>query len=120
MAQSDEKRVALVTGGAKRVGRAIVEKLVAEGFAVAFTYHSSEADADDLSRRFRDDVYAIGADLTSPAEAVEHIRDVFSLFSDHLDLLVNNASLYQPADLRQTTVETVRRLMAIHFESPLL
>jgi pteridine reductase len=120
MSDSSEKRVALVTGGAKRVGRAIVEKLLREGFAVAFTYHSSEDKADELVDRYRDDVYAIGADLTAPAEAVEHIRDVFSLFADHLDLLVNNASLYQASDLRQTSLETSRRLMAIHFEAPLL
>jgi pteridine reductase len=120
MADSSEKRVALVTGGAKRVGRAIVEKLLQEGFAVAFTYLSSERDAQELSDRYGDDIYAICADLTDPVASIEHIRDVFSMFADHLDVLVNNASLYQTADLRQSSPEIMRRLMAIHYESPLL
>jgi pteridine reductase len=111
-------KVALVTGGAKRVGRAIVEKLAADGFAVAFTYHSSEREADELAQAI--DGYAIRADFSEPQEAVEHIRNAFSTFSDHLDVLVNNASLYQQADLRQTNVEVMRRLMSIHVESPLL
>src|SRR5437763_919967 len=93
----DDKPVALVTGGAKRVGRTIVERLAQAGFAVAFTYHGSEAGADELCKQYGDDAYAIAADLTDPSAAVRHIRDEFSLFADHLDVLVNNASLYQPA-----------------------
>ena len=50
MPQSPKKptRVALVTGGAKRVGRAIVEALAEAGFDVAFTYLNSERDAKNL------------------------------------------------------------------------
>src|SRR5690606_23391038 len=39
---------------------------------------------------------------------------------DHLDLLVNNASLYEPAALERTDSDLMRRVMAIHFETPLL
>jgi pteridine reductase len=44
-----KRRVALVTGGAVRVGRAIVERLSKAGFYVAFTYRSSESEALDLA-----------------------------------------------------------------------
>ncbi|MEA2734417.1 MAG: pteridine reductase, partial [Humisphaera sp.] len=116
MADSSEKRVALVTGGAKRVGRAIVEKLASEGFAVVFTYNSSEAEAAELAKRVNGP--AIRADLTDPAVAVRTIRDQFK--QPRLDLLVNNASLYQSSCLSETTPELMRRFMAIHYESPLL
>lgn len=111
-----QQRVALVTGGAKRVGRAIVERLTAEGLTVAFTYLSSADEATALATRLNG--RAIRADLTDPEAAVAHIREQFP--SDRLDVLVNSASLYEPARLAETTPELMRRLMAIHFESPLL
>ena len=116
MAESNEKRVALVTGGAKRVGRAIVEKLAAHGFHIVFTYNSSEADASELEGRLK--AQGIKADLTDAAAAAQHVRAKFG--ARRLDLLVNNASLYEPARLSETTPHMLRRLMAIHYESPLL
>ena len=77
---AEDRKVALVTGGAKRVGRAIVERLAKAGFAVAFTYHSSDNAADELARQY--DAHPIQADLTSPAEAVEHVRNALSLFTE--------------------------------------
>ncbi len=116
MAETAEKRVALVTGGAKRVGRAIAERLAAEGFNVVFTYNSSEAEAADLEGRLK--AQGIKADLTDAVAATKHIRTTFA--PPRLDVLVNNASLYEPARLADTTPEMMRRLMAIHYESPLL
>src|SRR5688572_11411393 len=116
MSDSSEKRVALVTGGAKRVGRAIVERLAAEGFRVVFTYNSSEAEAAEVAGRLK--AQAIQADLTDAVAAAQYIRAAFT--ADSLDLLVNNASLYEPTRLAETTPQQMRRLMAIHYESPLL
>jgi NAD(P)-dependent dehydrogenase (short-subunit alcohol dehydrogenase family) len=92
MAETGEKRVALVTGGAKRVGRAIVEKLASEGFEVVFTYNSSEVEANELARKVRG--RAVRADLTDPAAAVAAIRD--AVRGGRLDVLVNNASSTSP------------------------
>ena len=115
MAGNVEKRVALVTGGAKRVGRAIVEKLAAEGFRVAFTYHSSDAEAKQLAVAV--DGLAVHADHTDPAasDVTAAMRDF-----DRLDVLVNNASLYEPTRLGETSLVQFRRLMSIHVETPLL
>jgi len=110
--------VALVTGGAKRVGRAIVERLCREGYRVAFTYLTSEREASQLEQAIGGK--RIRADLTKPEEASQQIFDAFTSFSPRLDLLVNNASLYEAATLEQTDLTRSRRLMAIHYESPLL
>lgn len=116
-------RVALVTGGAKRVGRGVVERLVAGGFDVAFTYLASETEAESLAGEIRAagrKALAIRVDLTQPVIAVETIRREFSQAFHRLDVLVNSASIYAAADLSRSTVELSRRLMAIHVESPLL
>jgi pteridine reductase len=118
MTQTQNPRVALVTGGAKRVGRAIVEKLAADGFAVAFTYHTSGDEAAELAQSIGG--CAIAADLARPEEAVEHIRTSFASFAARLDVLVNNASAYLPGRLERTDMNLMRRLNAIHVESPLL
>jgi len=99
MSDSPEKRVALVTGGAKRVGRAIVEKLAVEGFHVAFTFNSSAAEATELATRVNGQ--AIPVDLSDSVAATRTIREQFQ--SPRLDVLVNNASLYEPARLAETT-----------------
>lgn len=116
-------RIALVTGGAKRVGRAIVEKLAAEGFDVAFTYLTSQSDAAALEHDLKSQgrrAMAIQADLTQADVAPGQIFDAFSQEFDRLDLLVNNASLYLPARLRETTIDLLRKVAAIHVQSPLL
>ena len=116
-------RVALITGGARRVGREIVEHLAERGWEVAFTYHNSGDEAKALATslgRSKLRALAIQADLTDPQAAVDGIEEKFSCQFDRLDLLVNNASLYQPATLEQTEGELMRRLDAIHVHSPLL
>ncbi|HSI32165.1 MAG TPA: SDR family oxidoreductase [Tepidisphaeraceae bacterium] len=118
-----ENRVALVTGAAKRVGRAIAHHLAQGGFDIAFTYHSSGDEARALENELRHlgrRVVAVRADLTDPDTAVpDVVRGVTGEF-DRLDVLVNNASLYLPANLAQTTPAVMRKVMAIHFESPLM
>jgi pteridine reductase len=116
-------KVALVTGAAKRVGRAIALELARAGFDIAFTYLSSEADAQSLTQELRAlgrRVHAIRADLTQPEIAVEEIHRAVSVEFEQLDVMVNNASLYLQADLQKTTSAIIHRLNAIHVESPLL
>jgi pteridine reductase len=113
-----ERPVALVTGGARRVGRAIVERLAAEGFAVAFTYLDSQRGADVLAQKI--DGYAIRADLSDPENSTEHIRSAFATFADHLNMLVNSASAYLAARLGDTDMKLMRTVAAIHVQSPLL
>nr|AIA17182.1 Enoyl-(Acyl carrier protein) reductase [uncultured bacterium] len=120
---TDTRPVAIVTGGAKRVGRAIVLKMASAGYDVAFTYNSSRKDADDLVKSLGQKgrkALAIKADLTKPEKSAvtvyERVAEAFSSVA----LLVNNASLYEPGGLAEATAEQSRRLHAIHVESPML
>lgn len=116
-------KVALVTGGARRVGRAIVLRLAAGGFDVAFTYHRSQAEADELAKMVTDGgrrALAICADLTKPEAAVPAVQAAFAGRFARLDVLVNNASLYQPTPLSTVSAAQMRQMMAIHAEAPVL
>jgi NAD(P)-dependent dehydrogenase (short-subunit alcohol dehydrogenase family) len=122
--RSGKHRVALVSGAARRVGRAVALRLADEGYDVAFTYLNSAADARQLQRQIRARgrrSLAIRADLTDPVAAVRTIRLAFDESFKRLDVLVNNASLYEPdAAAASQQIEQMRRLWAIHVESPLL
>lgn len=117
-----ESRLALVTGGAKRVGRAIVETLAGHGFDVAFTYLSSEDQAKALQARVEllgRKCVAIRADLTNPSAGVAGIVDALDPLG-RLDVLVNNASIYHPGTLQSAGLEDARMMWAVHVEAPLL
>jgi pteridine reductase len=116
-------RVALITGAARRVGRAIALRLADEGFDVCFTYNHSADEARQLTAAIESKgrrAMAIQADLTAPAPAVARISDAFPKTFDRLDALINNASIYERASLADASEETMRRLWAIHAESPVL
>jgi pteridine reductase len=90
------ERVALVTGGARRLGRAIVLELARAGFTVAVHYHGSRDDAAATVREVEaagGRALALRADLRRRAELEGLIGSVAEAWG-RLDLLVNNASSF--------------------------
>ncbi|HQY89614.1 MAG TPA: SDR family NAD(P)-dependent oxidoreductase, partial [Tepidisphaeraceae bacterium] len=71
---ASQNPTALVTGGAKRVGRAIVEELTRHGWDVIFTYLSSQQDARDLAKLTG--ARAIQIDLSDPHRAEQFAFDL--------------------------------------------
>lgn len=122
---NERKRVALVSGGARRVGRAVVERLSAAGFRVAFTYHASGDEAAKLADSCG--ALAIAADLTQPVDAAGEVAAIVLQRLGRVDVLVNNASIYEPSPAAGAgdvaaagEIASLRRMMAIHVEAPLL
>ena len=69
---------ALVTGGAKRLGRAFIEALAADGRDVIIHYNSSADEAEALACELRGvNAIALGADLSKPEEALTTVDDRF-------------------------------------------
>jgi pteridine reductase len=123
MTTSAAKPVALVTGGAVRVGRAIVQTLAEAGFDVAFTYRKSKAPADELVGlldKAGTRCVAIQADFADPESAVATIARELGQTFGTLNVLVNNASVYEPGGLQTATLAQMRRFQAVHVELPLL
>lgn len=96
---ANDRRVALVTGGARRVGAAIVLDLAARGWDVAFTFKTSQqaalkVQADCVALGVR--ALPLSADFERLDMAVAMVRERLLKWSPRLDLLVNNASAYAP------------------------
>lgn len=115
-------RTALVTGGAHRVGRALALALAREGTDLALHYHDSEADA----RRTADEIRSVGrrvelfrADLRDPAEATGLAGRVVDAMG-RLDILVNNAALFEAGRFLDITVAEWDRVMAVNVRAPFL
>ncbi len=90
-----EKKIALVTGGARGIGKAIVEELVANDYFVYFTYYASKAQADELEKilnRSSECVKKIRVDI-SKEEMVTDMFDIISKEAGKLDVLVNNSGV---------------------------
>jgi NAD(P)-dependent dehydrogenase (short-subunit alcohol dehydrogenase family) len=90
-------KAALVTGGARRIGRVIVETLAERGFAVAIHHHRSADEAAALAAAIEAKggrAVTLGADLAKEAEVVALMADAEDTLGP-LGLLVNNASTFE-------------------------
>jgi NAD(P)-dependent dehydrogenase (short-subunit alcohol dehydrogenase family) len=100
-------RVALVTGSAKRLGRAVALRLAEEGADVVIHYRSSVADGQaavaEIERHGRRGI-AIEADLTSVAD-IKRLFDEAAKRFGRLDILINCAANFLPASIVSTTEE---------------
>jgi 3-oxoacyl-[acyl-carrier protein] reductase len=85
-----QNRVAIVTGGSRGIGRAIVQALAREGAKVAFTYASNKAMADEIANG--DSVIAFQTDATDFNQAKELVKQVKEKWGA-VDILVNNAGI---------------------------
>lgn len=115
-------KVALVTGGARRVGRAIALGLAEAGMDVAITYRASAVEAVDTVHQIEQAgrrAAAIEADLAA-ADAAERVFDHFSRAFDRLDALVNNAAMYGPTPWGAVTAQNFDAHMAVNARAPLL
>ena len=108
--------VALVTGGAVRVGRAIVETLAERGYAVAIHANTSIEKAQDLAKRLAKDgakTFAVQAELRDEAATRAMIDQVDAHFG-RLDVLVNSAAIFAPSLLGEVTADEVRKYLEVN------
>lgn len=112
--------VAVVTGAAKRLGRAVALRLAEEGADVVVHYRSSAAEAQSavaeikkLGRRG----FAIAADLSSVAE-IKRLLDEATKHFGRLDILVNSAANFLPSSIVSTTEEVWDASLDANLKAP--
>jgi pteridine reductase len=115
-------KVALVTGGAHRLGRTFSLALAGAGADVVVNYHSSAAEAaatvreiEALGRRAR----AVQADVSSGAAVARLVADTEREFG-RLDILVNSASLFERAALPDIDEADWDRVLGVNLKGPFL
>ncbi len=87
-------KVAVVTGGARDIGRAICVKLAKEGAKVAVNYFNSEKDSQDTLEAIKavgGEAIAIRGDVTKKEDIEAMVAKTKAAFGDRVDILVNNA-----------------------------
>jgi NAD(P)-dependent dehydrogenase (short-subunit alcohol dehydrogenase family) len=115
-------KVALVTGGAKRIGRAIALTLAEAGASVAITYRDSGAEAEDAVRllaEFDVEAMAVRCDLRQQLDVTETMAAVAAEFGQ-LNLLVNNAGTFASEALESISVEQWDAMFATNTRGPFL
>ncbi len=89
-------KVAFITGGAKGIGEAIVKRLFADGYKVAFTYNNSEEKAQELVAQLGESCKAYKLDITDSNAVNSVVADIEQNFGE-IAVLVNNAGIAQQA-----------------------
>lgn len=116
------KPLALITGAAKRVGRAIAERFAREGYAIAIHYGRSEQEAQQLQKELTHSGHAalaIQADLTD-GHAIAGMMDTIYKEFGRLDVLVNCAAVFFPDHLEDFQVEDLDKAWQVNCRAPLL
>jgi 3-oxoacyl-[acyl-carrier protein] reductase len=100
-------KVALVTGGSRGIGRAIVESLHAADYRVVFTYSSNEAAANALVEQFGSGVMALRADVRDFARAAEVVAKTIAEYGP-ISALINNAGIKKDLPLMKMDADSWR------------
>jgi len=111
---SDAPKVAIVTGSALNIGRAIALHLARDGFSLVVTARHSETDTAETARLIREsggEAIVHMADITDPAQAIGLIQAAVTRFG-RLDVLVNNASVRRQTKFADMTPQEWREIMS--------
>ena len=117
-----EDKVALVTGGASRIGAEISRVLAKAGASVAVHCHRSLAAAEDLVEEIEaegGDAFVVRGDLAEEDDRDAIIESVIE-HGGRLDVLVNNASIFESIPLDELTSDAARMMWIVNAEAPLM
>jgi 3-oxoacyl-[acyl-carrier protein] reductase len=109
-------KVAIVTGGSRGIGAAIVRRLAADGASVAFTYARDADAAASVTKEIEDrggKAIAIKADAAD-AKVMKSAIDMAAATFGRVDILVNNAGTAIPKPFEEATLEEMNRVIDIN------
>ncbi len=117
-----KRKVALVTGGSRGIGRAICLALARAGAATALTYRERRDAAEETVRQIQSEggqALALQMDVCDRA-SVRHCFDALEASWAGLDILVNNAGANRPADFDQITDEDWDEILDVNLKGPFI
>ncbi|MFI4954307.1 MAG: pteridine reductase [Gammaproteobacteria bacterium] len=121
MLKDDTSKVVLITGGAKRIGAAIVHAFHTAGWRVVIHYHSAATEAQLLCAQLNGikahSVYTIQLDLTDHANYAKLISQTVNVWG-RLDALINNASNFLPSYIGSITADHWQHIFSVNVHAP--
>ncbi|MCG6187441.1 SDR family NAD(P)-dependent oxidoreductase [Maribellus maritimus] len=116
------KKTALITGASKRVGKALTEHLASNGWNVVIHYNRSEKEAqelaDSLQQKFPKQFFETVKTNLSEIEEVEEVISKVVKEYGRFQLLINNASVFDPGDIKETDVNLFDTQMNVNLKAP--
>ena len=115
-------KTVLITGGARRLGRAMVLAMAQSGANVAFTFRSSASEAGETLKEIKAagvQALAIECDFRQPDSAGDAVKNVLKYFG-RIDLLINNAGVFETANFEEITIEQWDEVFAVNVRAPFL
>lgn len=109
-------KTALVTGVSKGIGKAICEKLVAEGYFVHGTYCSSTKEAEEVKSKLKNvEIYQLDfSDRSQVLSLIEKLKGI------KFDAIVNNAGIVVFEKFDEVTLENWDKVMAVNINTPFI
>ena len=118
---SHYQKTALITGGAQRIGQALVNHFHGLGWRIIIHYHTSSDAADQLTQRLanerQDSANAFSADLSS-MDDIKYLANAVTDLGWPLDLVIHNAAQFSPTPLSTTTESSWEHLMSTNLKAP--
>ena len=101
------ERVALITGGARGIGRGVALDLAKDGWTIAICYRTNQQDAEEVTQSVGEHggkALALQSDVSKPSEATALVQEVEKTY-DRIDALINGAGPYHRVPLLEETPE---------------
>jgi pteridine reductase len=118
-----ERQVALITGAARRLGAATAKVLHEQGYDVAIHFHTSAEEASALAAELNQKRLGSAITLAQDLAASDAATRLIALFRKHyqrLDLLVNNASIFDRTPIESDCTEAWDRIHTVNLRTPYL
>ncbi len=115
-------KTVLITGGAKRIGRALTESLAESGWTVAIHYFGSSTEATDVARSIEEHggrAAVFSADLSNTAET-ENLLPAVTAALGPVNALINNASIFEEENWDQVTTASWQNHLSVNLHAPFI
>ena len=112
--------VALITGGARRIGAAIARRLHSDGFRLVLHCRNSRTEAEELARELGGEAWTslLCGDLAD-CDFLANLVSEAAAIHGRLDLLVNNASVYRRMSLEETSIAELQSQFLLNCFGPI-